>query len=281
MKLRRKLGVLAVTAVMGASLAVVAAGTASAAGRPGLLEVVGPCGDLLDMIERVQGTLVVDITVPSSDPNEVWSLTAFEQEFGQTTGARVGAPVNLVPNPMPQLAFSPAEGGFTTTMNFTDNPGATHGFFYTATRTSPTPETCTSQGFRTTPTGGTGPDPSNPTGKPDSAPVPTNVNEADRGTHTVAMQFDQEMLASSQGIPVASRFSATVNGVNRAVTAVSVSDDNPPNKAVVTVTLAGAVLARNAVVAVSYRQPLSSSDPQLQDLDSQLVVGFTQSVTVF
>lgn len=284
MKLRRKLAaVVAVVAVAGSGLALIGATTASAAGRPGLLEVVGPCGDLLDMIERVQGTLVVDITMPSTDPNEVWTLTAQQQEYNPVTGGRIGNPINLVPNPVPPLAFSPAEGGFTTTANFTDTDGATHGFSYVATRTSPTPLTCANQGFVTNPTGPTpSPTAENPTGRPQTAPAPTGVTEADRATHVVSLQMDQEMLATGAGIPATSRFAVTVNGVNRAVTGVSIANDNPPNKAVVSLTLGGALLARNAVVGVQYRQPLSNSDPQLQDPDTFETAGFGPiNVTVF
>jgi hypothetical protein len=183
---------------------------------------------------------------------------------------------------MPPMAFSPAEGGFSTTANITDTPNVTHGFNYVATRTSPTPLTCSATAFWTDHNGSVTPDPTNPTGKPDTAPALTGANEADRGTHVVALQFDQEMLSSTQGIPVASRFAATVNGVSRAVTAVAITNDNPPNKAVLSLTLAGAVLPANGTVTVQYRQPLSSSDPQLQDLDTLLVPSFAPvSVPVF
>jgi hypothetical protein len=112
--------------------------------------------------------------------------------------------------------------------------------------------------------------------------VLTGANEADRGTHVVAFQFDQEMLSTAKGIPALTRFGVTVNGTTRAVTAVSVTDDNPPNKAVVSLTLAGAVLPLNGTVSVQYRQPLLASDPQLQDLESNVVASFAPfSVSVF
>jgi Putative flagellar system-associated repeat len=281
MKFGRKLGTVAALAIVTASsLTLISATAASAANKPGL-ETIDNCGGLFDLKERVAGTLVIAVTEGSSDANEVWTLTAIQQEYGIVTGARTGAPINLVPNPLPALAFSPAEGGFSSTANITDTPGSTHGFSYTATRTSPTPLTCTGGAFWTD-HGTTTPDPLNPTGKPDSAPALTGATEADRGTHVVQLQFDQEMLAAAGGIPVTSRFSATVNGVNRNVTAVAVVNDNPPNKAVLSLTLAGAVLPANGTVTVQYRQPLSSSDPQLQDLDHLLVPSFAPvSVPVF
>jgi hypothetical protein len=284
MKFRRKLGVLAVAAIAAASLAAVAtAGTASAAGNPARLRLTGQCGEFLDLTERTAGTLIVTLTVPSADPSEVWSLTASEQQYGAVTGSRLGSPVSITPNPLPPMAFLPAEGGFSTTGNFDDPPGLTHGFIYTATRTSPTPLTCSNEGFWTNPGGGVSPPATqNPVGRPDSAPVLTGANEADRGTHVVAFQFDQEMLSTAKGIPAVSRFGVTVNGTTRAVTAVSVTDDNPPNKAVVSLTLAGAVLPLNGTVTVQYRQQLLASDPQLQDLESNVVASFAPfSVSVF
>lgn len=161
-------------------------------------------------------------------------------------------------------------------------PGLTHGIIYTATRTSPTPLTCSNEGFWTNPGTVSPPVSQNPAGRPDSAPALTGANEADRGTHVVSFQFDQEMQSTAQGVPVASRFGVTVNGTNRAVTAVSVVDDSPPNKAVVSLTLAGAVLPLNGTVTVQYRQPLLASDPQLQDLEGNVVASFAPfSVSVF
>jgi hypothetical protein len=284
MKLRRKLGVLAVAAVAAASLAAVAtAGTAAAAGNPARLRLTGLCGEFLDLTERTAGTLIVTLTIPSADPSEVWTLTASEQQYGAVTGSRLGSPVTITPSPLPALAFLPAEGGFSTTGNFNDAPGLTHGIIYTATRTSPTPLTCSNEGYWTNPGNGVSPPaPQNPAGRPDSAPVLTGANEADRGTHVVAFQMDQEMLSTAQGIPVTSRFAVTVNGTSRAVSAVSVTDDNPPNKAVVSLTLAGAVLPLNGTVTVQYRQPLQASDPQLQDLESNPVASFAPfTVPVF
>lgn len=269
---------------VGLTAAVVAPATASAAGRPGLLEVVGPCGDLFDMIERVQGTLVLAITIPSTDPNEVWSLTAQQQDYNPVTGGREGAPINIVPNPLPALAFSPAEGGFTTTANIVDTPGATHGFSYVATRTSTNPHlTCASGGFWTNPGGGVvGPVAQNPTGRPDNAPTLTGLTEADAHTHDVLYQFNQEMLSTAQGIPATSRFTATVNGVARAVTGLSVINDSPPDNAVLDVTLGGAALVAGATVSVQYRVPLTNSQPALQDLETLHTANWGPTpVTVF
>jgi hypothetical protein len=285
LKLTRKIGLLTLTALTTVGItAAVGNGTASAAGRPGLLQVVGPCGDLFDMIERVQGTLVLAITIPSTDPNETWTLTAQQQDYNPVTGGRAGAPINIVPNPLPALAFSPAEGGFTTTANIVDTPGATHGFTYVATRTSSTPHlTCASGGFWTNPGGGVvGPAAQNPTSLPDTAPKPTGLTEADAHTHDVLYQFDQEMLSTSQGIPATSRFTATVNGVNRAVTGITVINDSPPGDAVVDVTLGGAALVAGATVAVQYRVPLTNSQPALQDLDTLHTANWGPTpVTVF
>ncbi|HKN98528.1 MAG TPA: SwmB domain-containing protein [Pseudonocardiaceae bacterium] len=267
MMLRRKLTMLAAMAIAGTSLVLLPAGTASAA-NPNGLTVTGSCGDILSLKERVAGTIILTITIPSADANEVWSLSAQQQEYNAVTGGREGNPVNLVPNPLPNLAFSPVEGGFSTTANFTDTPGFTHGWSYTATRTAPTPETCTNQGFWTTPSNAPGPlVPPNPTGKPDTAPALTGATEADSGTNDALLQFDQEMLATAQGIPATSRFAVLVNGVARNVTAVSVVNDSPPADAVVDVTFDGLALTSGQTVSVQYRKPLTASLPQLQDLD--------------
>jgi hypothetical protein len=283
MKLRRKLGVLALAGVAAASMAVAVSTPASAAGRPNALIVTGPCGDLLTFVERVQGTLIVDINLPTTDPNEVWTMTAQEQVYNPVTGGREGNPVNLVPNILPEPAFSGAEGGFDTTNNFIDTAGNTYGFSYTATRTAPTPETCSSQGFWTHPANAPGPVTGvNPQARPQTAPALTGNNEADRGTHDVLMQFDQEMLATAQGIPDTSRFSVTVNGTSRAVTGVSILNDNPPADAVVDLTLGGAALPNGATVAVQYRKQLSATLPQLQDLDGNQTANFGPiSIPVF
>jgi hypothetical protein len=283
MKLRRILAMVGALAIVGTSLAVVTEGTASAAGNPARLRVTGACGDFLDLIERVQGTLILTVTMPSADPNEVWSLNAQEQLYNPVTGGREGNPVNLSPSPLPALAFSVAEGGFSTTANFTDNPGFTYGFSYTATRTSPTPLTCTTQGFFTDPGNGVvGPVAANPNGKPDTAPALTGATEADTGANDALVQFDQEMLDTPQGTPATSRFSVLVGGVARTVTGVSVINDVPPAQAVVDVTFDGAPLAAGQTVSVQYRKQLTASLPQLQDLDSLQAASFGPlSIPVF
>lgn len=274
MKLRRKLAMLAAMAIVGTSLTLLSAGTASAAGN-GTLTVTGPCGDILTLRERVVGTIIVTITIPSTDPSEVWSLTAQQQEYGAVTGGRIGNPVNLVPSPLPPLAFSPAEGGFTTTANFTDTSGFTHGWSYVATRTSPTPLTCASQGFWTNPGNGVaGPVAANPVGKPDTAPALTGATEADAGSNDALLQFDQEMLTGTQGTPATSRFQVLVNGVARNVTGVSVIDDVPPAEAVVDVTFDGVPLTSGQTVSLLYRKPLTANLPQFQDLDGLLTNSF-------
>jgi hypothetical protein len=275
MNLKRKLGPLFGVALLATALSVLATGTAFASGGPGggggtdvRLRVTGSCGDILELRERVAGTLIFTITIPSVDPSEVWSLTAQQQEYNPVTGGREGNPINLVPNPLPTLAFSTAEGGFTTTANFVDTPGFTHGFSYVATRTSPTPFTCATQGFWTNPGNGVvGPVAENPNGRPDTAPALTGNTEADAGTNGALMQFDQEMLDTAQGIPTTDRFAVLVDGVARAVTGVSVVDDSPPADAVVGVTFDGAALTTGQTVSVQYREPLTANLPQLQDLD--------------
>jgi Putative flagellar system-associated repeat len=279
MNLKRKLGLLFGVALLGTTLTT---GNAFASGGPGgggggtdvRLRVTGPCGDILELRERVAGTLIVTVTIPSADASEVWSLTAQQQEYNPVTGGREGNPIDLVPNPLPPLAFSPAEGGFTTTANFVDTPGFTHGFSYVATRTSPTPITCATQGFWTNPGSVAGPVAENPNGKPDTAPALTGNTEADAGTNDVLMQFDQEMLATAQGIPTTDRFALLVDGVARDVTGVSVVDDSPPAEAVVDVTFDGAALATGQTVSVQYREPLTANLPQLQDLDALTTPSF-------
>ncbi|HKN98394.1 MAG TPA: SwmB domain-containing protein [Pseudonocardiaceae bacterium] len=291
----RRLGLLIVIAALGVVMAIGSAGAALASQGPGggggggggglgRLRATGSCGDILDLrLKTTGGPITVTVTVPSPDPSEVWNLTVTQQEYGATTGARLGNPVVVTPNPMPPLAYSLVEGGFSTTADFTNTTGRTHGWSYVATRTSPTPLTCTNQGFWTNP-GGTsaGPVAENPVGRPDTAPVLTGATEADQGTNTVALQFDQEMLTAAQGIPAINRFAVTVNGTARDVTAVSLVDDVPPDQAVLSLTLAGAVLPLNGTVTVQYRQPLFSSDPALQDLEAHETLSFGPvSIPVF
>jgi hypothetical protein len=231
---------------------------------------------MLDIrLQTVGGPIILTVTIPSVDPTEVWSLNMVQQDYSAITGGRIGNPVNLLPNPLPPLAFTPAEGGFSTTGDVVNTAGLTHGYSYTATRMSGTPISCTASGYFTNP-GGTsgGPVAANPSGKPDTAPALTGNTEADAGTNQALLQFDQEMLNTTQGVPATNRFAVTVNGVTRTPTAVTVLDDSPPNQAVVDVTFSGATLKSGQTVTVLYRTPLTSSQPALQDLDSLLTPNF-------
>lgn len=243
-------------------------------GRASVLSVSDNCGGTLDFKERVAGALTVDITEVSGDRNEVWSLKATQQEYDITTGGRVGAPIDLVPDQMPTLTFSPADLSYTTTATIDDTPNVTHGFSYVATRISPTPLTCTASGYWTDHDGTTTPDPLNPTGKPDTAPVLTGTNVAHSDTNVVSLEFDQEMLATAKGTAPLNKFAVTVDGVLRNVTAVQVADDSPPNKAVVLLTLDGTALPAGSTVAVRYQQPLLAARAQLQDMDGLSVSSF-------
>ncbi|HEX5120751.1 MAG TPA: SwmB domain-containing protein [Pseudonocardiaceae bacterium] len=236
-------------------------------GRASVLTVTDSCGGTLQFREQVAGSLTVDITEAATDPTDVWSLQATEQNYDAVTGGRVGAPVSLVPDLMQSLLFSPAEG-FTTTTTLDDTAGLTHGVSYVATRTSPTPMTCSAVGYWTDLAGTTTPDPSNPTSKPDTAPALIGPNVAHPGTNVVSLGFDQEMLATAQGLATPARFRVTVNGVDTTVTAVQVVDDTPPSKALVSLTLGGDPLPAGAVLTVQYRQPLLAGARQLQDMDS-------------
>jgi hypothetical protein len=309
MKLTRKLGMVAAAVIIaGGGVALISTGTASASGggggggisgggggggisgggggtgggggggglggRASVLSVSDNCGGTLDLKERVAGALTVDITEVSGDRNEVWSLKATQQEYDVTTGARVGDPIDLVPDQMPTLTFSLADLSYTTTATIDDTPNVTHGFSYVATRTSPTPLTCTASGYWTDHDGSTTPDPLNPTGKPDTAPALTGTNVAHSDTNVVSLEFDQEMLATAEGTPPLTKFAVTVDGVLRNVTAVQVVDDSPPNKAVVLLTVDGTALSAGATVAVRYQQPLLAARAQLQDMDGLSVASF-------
>jgi hypothetical protein len=284
MTLRRRISVVMAVALAGATVGTVAAAApALAANKPGQIEVIGSCGDALDLrVQRPGAPIGYTITIPSGDANEVWSLTSTEQSYDAVTGGRVGAPVNLVPTLLPNLAFSPAEGGFTTTANFDNGDSLTHGFSYVATRTSPTPLTCASQAFWTNPAGASeGPTAENPTGRPDTPPAYANESEADVGTNHVQILMDQEMLATGLGVPPASRFSVRVNGVLRTATAVSIVNDSPPAGAIVDVTFSGAVVARANTVTLQYAKPLGNTAAQLQDLEGLKTASFGPvSITV-
>lgn len=282
MSLKRKVGLFLALALVGTALPLLSADIATASGN-GSIQVTGACGDILNLREQVAGSLKVTITIPSADPSEIWRLTAHQQDYNPVTGGREGNPVDITPNPMPPLVFSTAEGGFSTTANFNDTPGLTHGYSYTATRTSPARLTCTNQAFWTTPGNQPGPVvPPNPNGKPDTPPALTGATEADSGSNDVLLQFDQEMLDTFQGIPDISRFQVVVDGVSRRASVVRVLDDSPPADAVVDITFGGASLTSGQTVSMTYRKPLTASLPQLQDLDGNTVANFGPiSVPVF
>ncbi|HKN99237.1 MAG TPA: SwmB domain-containing protein [Pseudonocardiaceae bacterium] len=239
------------------------------------LRLSGSCGDQLDMRLRVVGGPIdVGITIPSADPTEVWSISVTEQEYGAVTGGRIGNPTDMMASGiLPPLTYNSVEGGFATEGNFTNTSGFTHGFSYTATRTSPTPLTCTNQGFWTAPSGSSGPTAQNPTGRPDTPPALTGATEADSGSNSVLLQFDQEMLATAAGTPGNTQFSVTVDGVVRNVTGVAVTDDSPPQDAIVSISFDGAALTAGQTVAVQYRQSLTSGT-NLQDLEGLKTAGF-------
>lgn len=243
-------------------------------GPNGRLRINGTCGDQLTLRIKTAGSLDVDIAIPSADPTEQWTLTATEQDYDAVTGGRIGNPVDLVPNEIPVPVFSTSEGGFDSDGDITDTSGVTHGISYTATRTTPTPLTCTNTGYWTSPAGSAGPTAENPSSRPDTAPALTGATEADSGANDVAVQFDQEMLSTAQGMPATSRFAVTVDGTSRNVTAVSVVDDSPPLHALVDVTFDGAPLVAGQTVTLQYRQPLTASDPALQDLEGLETASF-------
>lgn len=256
-------------------------GGGSGGGDIARLRPVGSCGDQLDMrLRQVGDPLDIGITIPSADPSEVWTITATEQDYSAVTGGRIGNPVDLMGSgALPPLTFNTTEGGFSTEGNFPNTSGLTHGFSYTATRTSPTHLTCTNVGYWTTPSGSTGPTSQNPGGRPDTPPALTGATEADTGGNDVALQFDQEMQTTA---PASSEFAVTVDGVARTVTGVSISNDSPPFQAVVDITFDGAPLTTGQTVAVVYRQPLSGAGAPLQDLENLKTANFGPvSVPVF
>ncbi|WP_027944754.1 SwmB domain-containing protein [Amycolatopsis taiwanensis] len=292
MILKQRLGRYALAALVGISLSVASGGIASATtGSPdsgggdiARLRLSGTCGDQLDMrLRTVGGPLKIAITIPSADPTEQWTITATEQDYGVVTGGRVGNPVDLIGSGLlPPPAFNSVEGGFSTEGFVPNTSGVTHGFSYVATRTSPTPITCTNTGYWTTPSGASGPTAQNPTGKPNTPPALTGATEADTGANDAALQFDQEMLTTAQGTPDTSRFSITVDGVARTVTGVAITDDSPPAHAIVDITFDGAPLTSGQTVAVAYRQPLTGGAPALQDMDSLQTASFGPvSIPVF
>lgn len=291
MKLSRRLTLVAAAACTG--LALIPAGPAFARGgdggsgggsggggggtSPSQLTVFDTCGGTLTMKEGSPDALTVGITEPASR-NESWSLQAFEQDYNVTTGGRTRFPISMVPSPFRSFQYESRDKGFSTSATIVDTPDATHGFSYTATRTSPSPLTCSGQGFWTDHGDTIVPDPLNPTAKPDTAPALTGVNAAKAGTNTVSVGFDQEMLATTPGLPTNDSFAVTVDGVSREVIEVNVVNDSPPDKAAVSLVLAGDPLPVGANVTVQYQQPSSTSVSttvrQLQDLDGLATPSF-------
>ena len=276
MTFTRRLGLVAVATCAGMALIPATPAFARGGGGGGggggtsRLTVFDSCGGTLVMKESNPGALTVGIT-EFAGPNENWSLQAFEQDYDVRTGGRTRLPISMVPAPFRSFQYESRDNGFSTSATIVDTPAATHGFSYTATRTSPSPVTCFGEGFWTDHGGSIVPDPLNPTAKPDTAPALTGMNVAQAGTSSVSVGFDQEMLATTPGLPTNDRFAVRVDGVSRDVIEVNVVNDSPPDKAAVSLALAGDPLSVDANVTVQYQQPSSTSVStrvrQLQDLD--------------
>lgn len=314
MKPKGKLGLAtAVAVVAGTSVAMISVGTASASGGPNplcggcgvtggggggggggvpgggggggggagtsVLKVTDNCGGTLKFKESTAGTLSISITETDVSSTDTWSLQATQQEYGVTTGGRVGDPISLTPDTMGPLTYSVLDGTYTTSADIADTVNMTHGISYVATRTSPSPLTCTAQGFWTDHNGSTTPDPLNPLSKPDTAPAPTGNNVATSGANTTTIGFDQEMMTSPQGTPDADRFQVSVGGAIIPITAVQVTDSPTPGSAAVTLTLDSA-LQSGQTVSVQYRQPLSNTIAGLQDMDSLETTSFGVNIPV-
>jgi hypothetical protein len=281
MKLRRKISLAVAGALVAATLALAGASPALAAGR---FTQVGTCGDAMDFrVKNVGDPIEVGITIPSTDPTEVWSINVIQQDYGAATGGRIGAPQNVT-STFPPLVFSPADGGFTIDGGEVINvPGQTHQISYTATRSAPSAKTCTNSAFWTNPGGASdGPTAENPTGRPNAAPRFAGDTEADAGTNDALLLMDQEMQAGPTGIPAGSRFAVRVNGVARTVTAVQVINDDPPNQAVLDLTFNGLALVAGDTVTVQYSRPLVGNQAALQDLEGLKTANFGPiSITAF
>lgn len=199
MRLRRRFGLLLVVALLGAALSIVSTGAAAASVKPacggcggsggggddggggsgsggggggsapagGTLSVTGSCGDVMVLsVGHLGDPIALHITVPSSNSAEVWNFTASQREFRAVGGAPFGDPFPLPKTTLPALTFNATANGFVTSGVTENLSGLTQQITYTATRTSPSPLTCTNTGFWTDPSVGPGPDPSNPTSRP-------------------------------------------------------------------------------------------------------------------
>jgi Putative flagellar system-associated repeat len=240
------------------------------------LFTTGSCGDQMRLRVRNTGDVIeTDITIPSIDATEDWTLSATEQDYGAVTGGRLGNPVTLSPGLFPPLLFDPVEGGFVTSADIPNTDNLTHEISYTATRTTPSPATCTNHGFWTNPFGSSfGPAAQNPTGRPDSPPAFNTLSEVDTGTNDAFLQFDQEMLDNGLGIPATNRFTLTVDGVARTVTAVQIINDSPPNLALLDLTFDGAAITSGQTVTVRYVRPITTGSASLRDLEANQTASF-------
>lgn len=145
------------TVLLSATLGIPAAAPALAAGgnQDIQLSTGGSCSgaDKLDLRVQGGGDIQVTITIPSIDPTEDWNLSATQQNYGPVTGGRIGNPINLTPDVLPQPKYDITAGGFVSTGSVGNPDGLTAGISYTATRTVPRAATCTNKAFWTNPPG--------------------------------------------------------------------------------------------------------------------------------
>jgi hypothetical protein len=275
MKLRRNIGA-SIAMVLAATTAGLANTSPASAQDLARLSSNGTCGDNMSLRVRNSGDPIgVTITIPSVDPTEQWSLTVTQQDYSASTGGRIGDPVDIT-NSFQPLVYDSGAGGFVLDGGLVNNTeGLTHGISYTATRTSPSPMTCTNtNGFWTNPTGtDDGPVSGNPTTRPDTPPQYALQSEADVGTNDVLLLMDQEMLDNGLGIPATNRFTVKVNDVAQQVTAVQIFNDNTPNLAVLDLTLATPIPS-GATVTTQYYKPLLSGQASDRDLEGLKTASF-------